>query len=72
MYSAALLLFWSYPDLTADRLLFNVLWTLWVVVGTVLEERDPVVAFGDPYRDYQRQVPMLIPWRLGKASANRT
>ncbi len=63
LYSCILGLFWSTPDLTADRLLFNVLWTAWICVATVLEEADLVADFGDAYRDYRRKVPMLIPWR---------
>jgi protein-S-isoprenylcysteine O-methyltransferase Ste14 len=63
LYSCILVLFWSTPDLTADRLLFNVLWTAWICVATVLEEADLVADFGDAYRDYRRKVPMLIPWR---------
>lgn len=67
LYLFCLLIIWSCPDLTADRLLFNVLWTAWIVVGTVLEERDLVADFGEAYRDYQRRVPMLIPWRIRPA-----
>lgn len=63
-YLAMLMILWSYPDLTADRLLFNFLWTSWVVLGAYLEERDLARAFGQPYRDYQRRVPMLFPWRI--------
>lgn len=63
LYLATLMMIWSYPDLTADRLLFNVLFTGWIIVGTVLEERDLVENFGDDYRNYQRRVPMLIPYR---------
>ncbi len=63
LYFFSLLLIWSCPDLTVDRLLFNVLWTTWIYVGTVLEERDLVTAFGDEYQRYQRRVPMLIPWK---------
>jgi len=62
-YFFALVLIWSYPYLTADRLLFNLLWTTWIWVGAVLEERDLVEAFGDSYRHYQRSVPILIPHR---------
>ena len=70
LYLAMLMMIWSYPDLTADRLLFNVLFTGWIIVGTVLEERDLVENFGDDYRNYQRRVPMLIPYRRrGKDSA---
>ena len=63
LYLTTLLMIWSYPDLTADRLLFNVLFTAWIIVGTVLEERDLVADYGDAYRNYQRAVPMLVPYR---------
>jgi protein-S-isoprenylcysteine O-methyltransferase Ste14 len=63
LYFGVLVLIWANPDLTLDSLLFRVLWTAWMVVGTWLEERDLVSAFGSPYREYQRHVPMLIPWR---------
>ncbi|MDJ0870906.1 MAG: NnrU family protein [Gammaproteobacteria bacterium] len=63
IYLTTLLMIWSHPDLTADRLLFNVLFTLWIVAGTWLEERDLVVVYGPAYQDYQRRVPMLIPYR---------
>jgi methanethiol S-methyltransferase len=62
-YFAVILLIWSFPDLTADRLLFNVLWTGWVWVGAKLEETDLMAEFGDSYAQYRRKVPMLIPWR---------
>ena len=64
LYFFTLVLFWTQPELTASRLLFNALWTSWVLVGTILEERDLVAIFGQPYRDYQRRVPMLVPYRL--------
>ena len=63
-YSFVLVLLWSYPDLTADRLLLNSAWTIWVIVGTILEERDLTLVFGKPYREYQHKVPMLFPWRI--------
>jgi len=61
LYLAILVLFWSNPDLTADRLLFDGLWTAWIVVGTLLEERDLMAELGDAYRSYRRSVPMLLP-----------
>ncbi len=63
LYFCVLVLIWTAPDLTSDRLLFDILWTLWVYIGTMLEERDLVVTFGDAYREYRLKVPMLIPWR---------
>lgn len=62
IYFGIIVLFWATPVLTADRLLLNLLWTGWIIVGSVLEERDLTARFGDAYRGYQRKVPMLIPW----------
>ncbi len=64
LYTFMLLLLWSCPDLSAERLLLNLTWTVWIVIGTWLEERDLATDFGDDYRAYQRTVPMLIPWRI--------
>ena len=64
LYLSALLLLWSYPDLTLDRLLLNLLFTVWVIIGTLLEERKLLATYNDTYRSYQRRVPMLIPWRV--------
>jgi protein-S-isoprenylcysteine O-methyltransferase Ste14 len=64
LYLFQFLMIWACPDLTADRLLFNVLWSAWIYLGTVLEERDLVADFGGEYRAYQKQVPMLVPWKI--------
>jgi len=68
LYFFVLVLIWSAPDVSLDRLLFNVLWTLWVVLGTYLEEKDLVAEFGEKYRYYQKTVPMLFPWRFPRGS----
>ncbi|MBI5569793.1 MAG: isoprenylcysteine carboxylmethyltransferase family protein [Desulfomonile tiedjei] len=67
LYLFCLAMIWSCPDLTGDRMLFNLLWTGWIVVATVLEERDLVTRFGDDYRSYQLNVPMLIPMSIRPA-----
>lgn len=64
LYFFMLVMIWSCPDVTVDRLLFNILWTVWTVVATLLEERDLVADFGDSYRAYQANVPMLVPWKM--------
>jgi methanethiol S-methyltransferase len=60
-YLCNLLVIWCYPDITGDRLLLNILWTAWSIAGTYFEERDLIVAYGERYRIYQRQVPRLLP-----------
>ena len=67
LYLAIILLVWAVPDVTADRLLFDVLWTGWIVLGTILEEADLVAECVESYRAYQRIVPMLIPWSKTRA-----
>lgn len=67
LYSLNLVAIWVYPDVTADRLVFNVLWTAWIVIGAVLEERDLIKEFGEKYLNYRREVPMLIPFRIPRA-----
>lgn len=67
LYFLTLAAIWVYPYLTADRLILNVLWTAWIVIGTVLEERDLIKEFGEKYLDYRREVPMLIPFKLPRA-----
>jgi protein-S-isoprenylcysteine O-methyltransferase Ste14 len=61
LYLFMLLLIWSTPRFSLDQLLFNVLWTAWVIVGTKLEEGDLAADFGETYRQYKSTVPMPIP-----------
>lgn len=68
LYFFVLVMIWACPHVTADRLLFNLLWSGWIYVGAVFEEKDLLSEFGDKYYKYQRQVPMLIPWKGFKGS----
>ena len=48
--------------------------TLYLIIGSCLEERKLVACYGEAYRDYQRHVPALIPrpWRyLNRAQVDR-
>jgi hypothetical protein len=47
--------------MTMNLLTLYVLTTLYFVVGSVHEEHRLLDEFGAAYRDYQRQVPRLIP-----------
>jgi protein-S-isoprenylcysteine O-methyltransferase Ste14 len=63
LYFFMLILIWSTPSMTTDRLLFNMLWTAWLALGSYLEEKDLTSEFGEAYLHYQKAVPMLLPWR---------
>ena len=64
LYLFSLLMIWSCPFLTMDRIVFNVLFTIWTVIGMNLEERDLLAHFGREYHEYQKKVPILIPTRI--------
>jgi methanethiol S-methyltransferase len=63
-YFFILLIIWSHPTVSAERLLFNLTWTIWVVIGILLEEKDLQNDIGDEYLCYKRNVPMLIPYKI--------
>ncbi len=64
IYSSFILMVWASPEMSTDRLMFDILWSLWMVAATHFEERDLAAEFGEAYRKYQRTVPMLVPVSL--------
>jgi len=61
-YLGGYLLLWStFFHLTIERLIINIIFTLYLYIGTILEERKLVNQFGDVYRKYQKEVPMYFP-----------
>ena len=61
LYLFSLLMIWPFPTMTEALFAFNLASTLYFVVGSLLEERRLVTAYGDTYRRYQQQVAWLIP-----------
>ncbi len=61
LYSAGLLFIWLTPVMTTSVLALNLGLTLYIIVGSIFEERRLVGEFGQAYSDYQRRVPRLIP-----------
>lgn len=68
LYFFIIVMIWSCPVLTLDRLVFDILWTGWIILGTYLEDRDLHAEFGSQYRQYSARVPMLIPYKFPKKS----
>ena len=63
LYFFSLLFLWFTPIMTRNILIFNAAATLYFWLGSIPEERKLAAAFGDAYRDYQKRVPRLIPWK---------
>jgi methanethiol S-methyltransferase len=63
-YLGSVVLLWSaLPVYYISTILAVVILSLYIVVGTILEERKLVAEFGENYRAYQREVSMLVPWK---------
>lgn len=53
--------FWATPKMTLGHLVFALATTAYMLIAIQLEERDMVEIHGDAYREYQREVSMLVP-----------
>ncbi len=62
LYTTALIALWCSPILTTGILAFNIAATLYILIGSELEERKLVAEYGDEYRNYKRRVARLIPF----------
>ena len=68
-YFFALLLIWS-RDMSSATLFSAVLTTIYLIVGSWLEERKLLVYHGAIYRRYMKCVPGLLPWPWKSLSAD--
>jgi protein-S-isoprenylcysteine O-methyltransferase Ste14 len=63
-YLGSLLLLWSIlPGYSLPVFLTACILSMYLVVGTMLEERKIIARYGDSYRRYQQRVSMLFPWK---------
>lgn len=55
--------FWATPVMTLGHLVFSLTTTAYILVAIkYLEERDLLKAHGEVYQEYQKKVPMIIPF----------
>jgi len=60
MYMAAIIFLWCQTFRISD-IVVNLVLTAYFIIGTILEEKKLVLEFGNSYRQYQKEVPMLVP-----------
>jgi methanethiol S-methyltransferase len=61
MYLCLIIYLWCQTFRMVD-IIVNVILTVYVIIGTILEEKKLILEFGDYYKKYQQEVPMLIPF----------
>lgn len=54
--------FWATPDMTVGHLIFSIVTTIYILVALQFEEHDLVKYHGAEYQEYQKGVPMIIPF----------
>jgi methanethiol S-methyltransferase len=61
MYLALIIYLWCQTTKMAD-IVVNIVLTVYIIIGTILEEKKLVLEFGETYIQYQKEVPMIIPF----------
>lgn len=59
-YTAFLIFLWA-RELNSTSIIVNIIFSIYLVVGTYLEEQKLKIEFGETYVTYQKDVAMLLP-----------
>lgn len=65
-YSGGIALLWSLPGLTDVTLATRLMLSMYLFIGTFLEERKLRQSLGAPYHIYCLETPMLFPWKFDR------
>ena len=70
-YTAFIIILWA-RELNSTTLIINIIFSVYLVVGTYLEEKKLKADFGEAYINYQNDVSMLLPikWIKSKFKIN--
>ena len=61
-YVAGILVLWA-REIDSASIIVNVIFSSYLVVGAMLEEKKLVREFAEDYADYQQKVSMFFPWK---------
>lgn len=61
MMSGMLISFWSVPEMTVSRLVLNIAFSIYILVGIYYEEKTLVDDLGDEYLAYRKSTASLVP-----------
>jgi protein-S-isoprenylcysteine O-methyltransferase Ste14 len=62
LYLFSLMVIWPLSPMTESWLAFNFASTLYFTLGSLLEERRLIAAYGKTYLEYRQRVPWLVPF----------
>ncbi len=61
LYSAGLMFIWLTPEMSINRLVLWIVFSVYIIIGAYFEERKLLIDFGSAYLEYRARTPMLIP-----------
>jgi protein-S-isoprenylcysteine O-methyltransferase Ste14 len=62
LYSAGLVFMWFSADMTENRLVLWITFTLYILIGAYFEEKKLLKDIGPAYAEYKKNTPMFVPF----------